>query len=264
METVKRARALQLPDNDINLPACDPVTADFEPVQCDPLTGNCFCVDESGFELAGTRARSLDLVNCSNPKPCAGLLCRMLCPYEFELDDEGCPKCLCRDPCRGIRCPGSQTCQLEELPCAKEPCPPVPTCKQARSLESLCPAGIPLVMPGSDRSFLCGVGPGQPQCPNLFDCVVQPGADYGVCCASAGKLQKPGSCPASANETAQVCGVPCTNDMECQGPDKCCPSAHCGASAAHCVPSANFSRKLSSSPSSVLGRWLASRRRKTF
>jgi len=62
------------------------------------------------------------------PKPCAGLLCRMLCPYDFELDEEGCPLCQCRDPCRGIKCPGSETCQLEEVPCLKEPCPPVPTC----------------------------------------------------------------------------------------------------------------------------------------
>jgi hypothetical protein len=52
-------------DNDISLPSCDPI-GDYEPVQCDPLTGNCFCVDESGFELAGTRARSLQLVNCTS------------------------------------------------------------------------------------------------------------------------------------------------------------------------------------------------------
>ena len=66
METVKRARALQVPDNEITLPVCDPVAGHFEPVQCDPLTGNCFCVDESGFELAGTRARSIQLVNCTS------------------------------------------------------------------------------------------------------------------------------------------------------------------------------------------------------
>lgn len=68
-ETVKRARALgNVDDNSIALPTCDPV-GDFEPVQCDPLTGNCFCVDQAGFELAGTRARSLDLVNCTSEFP---------------------------------------------------------------------------------------------------------------------------------------------------------------------------------------------------
>ena len=62
---MKRARALQLDTNEIALPHCDPV-GDYEPVQCDPATGNCYCVDESGFELAGTRARSLSLVNCTS------------------------------------------------------------------------------------------------------------------------------------------------------------------------------------------------------
>ena len=69
------------------------------------------------------------LVKLTEPKPCAGLLCRMLCPYGFELDEEGCPLCQCRDPCRGIKCPGSLTCQLDEVACLKEPCPPIPTCK---------------------------------------------------------------------------------------------------------------------------------------
>ncbi|KZS04617.1 Uncharacterized protein APZ42_032431 [Daphnia magna] len=241
VETVKRARALQLSSNDISLPHCDPI-GDYEPVQCDPLTGNCFCVDESGFELAGTRARSLELVNCTNPKPCAGLLCRMLCPYEFELDSEGCPLCQCRDPCRGVKCPGSQTCQLEEMPCAKEPCPPVPTCKQARSAEDLCPTGVPLTMPSGDRPFLCGLQVGQPQCPQLFDCIVQPGADYGVCCMAADRISKPGTCPAvDGQSNSTVCGVPCANDMECQGADKCCPSVDSCGDSGHCVPPANFS-----------------------
>ncbi|XP_045033793.1 LOW QUALITY PROTEIN: uncharacterized protein LOC116929499 [Daphnia magna] len=241
VETVKRARALQLSSNDISLPHCDPI-GDYEPVQCDPLTGNCFCVDESGFELAGTRARSLELVNCTNPKPCAGLLCRMLCPYEFELDSEGCPLCQCRDPCRGVKCPGSQTCQLEEMPCAKEPCPPVPTCKQARSAEDLCPTGVPLTMPSGDRPFLCGLQVGQPQCPQLFDCIVQPGADYGVCCMAADRISKPGTCPAvDGQSNSTVCGVPCANDMECQGADKCCPSVDSCGDSGHCVPPVNFS-----------------------
>lgn len=47
--------------------------------------------------------------------------------------------------------------------------------KQARSVENLCPAGVPLTMPSGDRPFLCGLQVGQPQCPQLFDCIVQPG-----------------------------------------------------------------------------------------
>lgn len=54
----------------------------------------------------------------------------MLCPYEFEMDEEGCPVCECRDPCRGVTCPGGTACTLEEAPCAAEPCPPLPTCKE--------------------------------------------------------------------------------------------------------------------------------------
>ena len=52
------------------------------------------------------------------------------------------------------------------------------TGKQARSAEDLCPAGVPLTMPSGDRPFLCGLQVGQPQCPQLFDCIVQPGMCY--------------------------------------------------------------------------------------
>ena len=64
VEAVKRARALNLVDNEISVPSCDPV-GEFEKIQCDPLSGNCFCVDESGFEMAGTRARSLEMISCT-------------------------------------------------------------------------------------------------------------------------------------------------------------------------------------------------------
>lgn len=49
------------------------------------------------------------------------------------------------------------------------------TGKQARNLDSLCPMGIPLRMPGSERPYLCGTEVGQPKCPLLFDCIVQDG-----------------------------------------------------------------------------------------
>ena len=121
----------------------------YKPVQCDPLTGYCLCVDQSGFELAGTQARSLNLANCTSkallsfsftflPKITLIYLCwtcvpngmlGMLCLYEFELDSEGFPLCQCCDPCKAVKCPGSQTCRLEERLCAKEPCPPIPNNK---------------------------------------------------------------------------------------------------------------------------------------
>lgn len=67
--------------------------------------------------------------------------------------------------------------------------------KQARSVENLCPAGVPLTMPTGDRPFLCGLQVGQPQCPQLFDCVVQPGI-YSIAPTPVGYTLLPGIFPA--------------------------------------------------------------------
>lgn len=80
-------------------------------------------------QLPGTRAPAAGLVNCTKSAPCAAHTCRMLCPLGFELDSRGCPLCKCRDPCESVTCPGQLSCQLEETPCLKPPCPPVPTCR---------------------------------------------------------------------------------------------------------------------------------------
>uniref|UniRef100_A0A2R5L5B6 Uncharacterized protein n=1 Tax=Ornithodoros turicata TaxID=34597 RepID=A0A2R5L5B6_9ACAR len=214
------------------VPRCGP-QGEFDPVQCDPQDGRCWCVDRMGLEVAGTRARSLELVNCSARSKCAGYLCRMLCPYGFELDDSGCPLCECRNPCKGVECPGGQECSLEEqLECAEGPCPPIPTCKRPRSLESFCPRGDPLLSPDSGRPLLCGYGPSKPQCPAKFQCQVQSGNDYGVCCPLA---DKPGVCPHVAT-TVEQCGRACTIDLDCNGQDKCCETQQCGTT---CLPPAN-------------------------
>lgn len=57
----------------------------------------------------------------------------MFCEHGFVLDAEGCPRCECNDPCRGVRCPESLDCQLENLACSDPPCPPVPTCEYFQS-----------------------------------------------------------------------------------------------------------------------------------
>ncbi|XP_066984826.1 uncharacterized protein [Macrobrachium rosenbergii] len=243
--TLRRGRDLGIDLNSLMTPDCV-TSGNFAPIQCDG--SNCFCVDEhTGYELPGTRARSLEFVNCSAPKPCAGYQCRMLCPYEFELDEEGCPLCQCRDPCRDIACPGETSCTLEEAPCAAEPCPPLPTCKQARSLSSMCPLGDPLLLDEIQKKpFLCGTDPGKPECPPLYKCHVSRGQDYGVCCAAVDELKKPGECPledgnslvgADGEQEEMRCGASCLHDLQCPSTQKCCISEICGQ---HCVQPANL------------------------
>ncbi|XP_071535769.1 uncharacterized protein [Panulirus ornatus] len=242
--TLRRARDLGLDAEDVMTPDC--VSGGrFAPIQCDGE--RCFCVDErTGSEVPGTRARSIEFVNCTAPRPCAGYQCRMLCPYEFELDAEGCPLCQCRDPCRHVACPGGTACALEEAPCDQQPCPPLPTCKQPRSLSNLCPMGDPLLVDESQkRPFLCGTEPGRPQCPTIYKCHVSPGQDYGVCCAAVDQLQKPGQCPleggsslvgVGGEEEEMRCGASCVHDFQCPSTQKCCISDICGQ---HCVLPAN-------------------------
>ncbi|XP_026314824.1 neurogenic locus notch homolog protein 3-like isoform X2 [Hyposmocoma kahamanoa] len=216
----------------IRAPRCRISDGEFEEIQCDnEIVSSCWCVDEAGFEVPGTRAPAAALVNCSRTAPCAAHTCRMLCPLGFELDAQGCPLCKCRDPCSSITCPGSLSCQLEETPCLRAPCPPVPTCKRGRSLQNICPAGEPLLISETNRPFLCGTDPGKPNCPPLYKCLVENGNDYGVCCPASLELQKAGTCPLPSS-TEEDCGTPCAHDLECPSMQKCCDGGECGK---HCT-----------------------------
>ncbi|XP_074036900.1 uncharacterized protein [Leptinotarsa decemlineata] len=231
MAASRRAKALGVETKSLRMPRCNKKGA-FEPVQCDnEIVSSCWCVDEAGFELAGTRAPAASLVNCTAPKPCADHTCRMFCPHGFALTEEGCPLCRCRNPCDEINCPKALECHLEDLACADPPCPPIPTCKRGRSLENICPVGDPLRISESIRPFLCGNDEGKPQCPPLYQCLVQKGNDYGVCCPASLKIQKTGTCPVET-ETNQ-CGSMCTHDLECPSVQKCCRSEQCGSSCVH-------------------------------
>lgn len=216
----------------VRTPRCRITDGEFEEIQCDnEIVSSCWCVDSTGFEIPGTRAPAAALVNCTRVAPCAAHTCRMLCPLGFDLDDRGCPLCKCRDPCSSITCPGQLSCQLEEVPCLKPPCPPVPTCKRGRSLQNICPVGEPLLITETSRPFLCGTDPGKPNCPPLYRCLVESGNDYGVCCPASLELQKAGTCPAPTNSDLD-CGTPCAHDLECPSMQKCCDGGECGK---HCI-----------------------------
>jgi len=61
---------------------------------------------------------------------CLDLTCRLGCDYGFVLDlSTRCPLCECRNPCDGITCPKGQMCQMVEVNCEDEYCPPVPACE---------------------------------------------------------------------------------------------------------------------------------------
>ncbi|XP_067130970.1 uncharacterized protein [Centruroides vittatus] len=195
----------------------------FEQIQCNNATGICWCVDQQGFEVAGTRSNSFNLVNCNEPRDC-GSLCRMLCPYGFKLAEDGCYTCECRNPCDNIICPADQECVIRNESC-KGVCTPLPICsKQARSLDHLCPVGLPLMVPDDKKPFICGIEPNKPQCPVNYFCEVLPKNDYGVCCPL---LEKPGTCPA-ISLLDDECTSTCNLDMECSGVQKCCFTENCG------------------------------------
>lgn len=279
------------------IPKCTKA-GDFEPVQCahDIDAIECWCVDHNGVEHIDTRQRNVEHAKIQCPLPleitavhnqratkslgssrdidvgdvglvnstfeCPASSCRMYCPSGFTRDiHTGCPKCQCRDPCAGIECPGGQSCQTIEVACTTEPCPPpVATCKKARSLSDLCPAGQPLMIADTPRPFLCGHDAGKPQCPLVYRCIVHDRNDYGVCCpASAANYRKPGTCPAvrtdadaSSGHRSQLdrlCGgqSTCSSDIECPGMNKCCDAPACagdstvGQQRRVCMPPAGMS-----------------------
>ncbi|XP_055903393.1 uncharacterized protein LOC129939416 isoform X2 [Eupeodes corollae] len=231
----RRARALSPLNKTVRVPRCTKL-GEFEPIQCtnDELGTNCWCVDEYGFEIPGTRNQTRQSVQCAEPKNCSVSNCRMFCESGFERDARsGCSVCRCRNPCDGLECPNGEVCQIQEVKCKNEPCPPIPTCKKGRSIENYCPAGFPLSIEGSVRPFLCGLEPGKPVCPPMYKCIVESGNDYGVCCPNHSlNFKKPGTCPADdsspyTEKTGYMCGTPCSHDLECKQMEKCCHTKGC-------------------------------------
>lgn len=219
----------------VRIPKCAR-DGDFERVQCSndiESSDECWCVDEYGLEITGTRTADRNNVTCEVQTECPASSCRMYCPAGFARDlRTGCSVCKCRDPCEGLKCPRGTDCQPMNVKCRSEPCPPIPSCRKAKSLSDLCPYGQPMPINGEIRPFLCGLDPGKPTCPPMYKCLVQSGNDYGVCCPASVNYEKPGMCPAG-NGPMQVsgqCGGSCRTDIECPQMQKCCFNPACGQS----------------------------------
>lgn len=61
----RRAKSLGVDVKKVRTPRCSR-SGGFEPIQCDnEIVSSCWCVNEQGFELAGTRAPAAGLVNCT-------------------------------------------------------------------------------------------------------------------------------------------------------------------------------------------------------
>lgn len=65
MRVAARRRAKALGVSSVRTPRCNK-DGGFEKIQCDnEIDSSCWCVDETGFEIPGTRASSVAEVNCT-------------------------------------------------------------------------------------------------------------------------------------------------------------------------------------------------------
>ncbi|GBP03548.1 Thyroglobulin [Eumeta japonica] len=172
----RRSKALKVR---VRAPRCDK-GGQFETIQCTNSRRNedCWCVDEYGVEIPGTRNTTKATVKCKEPENCPASACRMFCPSGFARDPQtGCSQCRCRDPCDDISCPNGQSCQLMEVKCKTEPCPPIPTCKKARSLANFCPAEVEYFTPST--GYMCGTPCTHDlECRNMEKCCFTKGCRY--------------------------------------------------------------------------------------
>ncbi|KAK4325646.1 hypothetical protein Pmani_003739 [Petrolisthes manimaculis] len=216
----------------VSTPACDQDGA-YERVQCNPL-GQCWCVDDFGTQIPGTKASSRELVNCDRAREslsCGEMLCRLGCDYGFVLDaDTACPLCQCRDPCQGVECVGSQVCQMVDIPCVDGVCPAVPQCVLViQSWPTVCPTGRPYVLPETNATLACSPRARALECPTGYSCVPHStDSVQGLCCPTpVGEKKKLGQCPFLVPVENGGCDLECSDDAHCPANTKCCSNG-CG------------------------------------
>lgn len=178
-----QASELGVPARQKYIAQCDDRDGSFKPVQCGPENA-CWCVDQSGNELSGTRTHNGELPNCSiAPKTqCPALQCSGFCQYGYVIDKSGCRTCECRMPCNDISCPADEECKMMKVECIDEPCL-MPICVPSR--ESVCSEGFPYTL--NDKPVSCGPQNDAEICPSTHTCQLDIESRKGVCCSKSSK-----------------------------------------------------------------------------
>lgn len=168
-----------VPAGKVYIPTCTQ-DGNYEPKQCNPGTGECWCVDYRGFEISKTRTRN-ETLSCETvlKSDCPLYKCVNDCEHGFEIDENGCRTCTCVDPCSKISCRGEgEICRLVPVECTNSPCPSVPMCLPKK--DNPCQNGEPLRLGNSDEIVTCG--PDYETCPSSHKCQLSPVGEYAVCC----------------------------------------------------------------------------------
>lgn len=182
---------LGIPVMKMNISLCDIETGEWKQVQCSP-NGYCWCVNEKGQEMNGTRVKgSKPICEENSAYQCQQLQCNSttVCEAGFKVDENGCQTCECRDFCDEINCAADEECQLISVECVDSPCPKMPICVPRR--ESVCPEGSPLKQGGVEVS--CGPHNENESCPSSHTCQLNPVTNRGVCCTKTSKSKRSNS-----------------------------------------------------------------------
>ncbi|VDK50084.1 unnamed protein product [Cylicostephanus goldi] len=212
----------------------------FEEVQCD--SDYCWCVNQFGVEMEGTRTSDDIAPNCRAPRKCTVPLCThdISCKYGMRKDSNGCDTCECSSPCDGVVCPDDSVCVPAPVDCLAGPCPEVPRC-----VVNPCREGVPLTDVSTAQHINCS---DSSECTgNFFVGAIclrshhhgycsQYKSDGGICCPGHEPNWSPGTCPSGILANGD-CTRHCLLDEECASGQKCCYNG-CGMACVAAVFSA--------------------------
>uniref|UniRef100_A0A1I8AEE0 Thyroglobulin type-1 domain-containing protein n=1 Tax=Steinernema glaseri TaxID=37863 RepID=A0A1I8AEE0_9BILA len=204
-------------------------------VQCNPDgsfvhvqqgNGLFYCVNNSGREIPGTRT-TLGTPNCQQPRSCPLTACTKHCAFGYELTNQGCETCVCKDPCRGVVCPSNHVCRLSTVECFETECTSLPKC-----ILNACPSGEPLERVDTRQLAECDDLHGK-RCPNGWFCHKFGLEGMGYCCQGLGNLvSSTESCPSVpmlVSPRFSGCAIDCRLHSDCHGNGPCCFNG-CGMS----------------------------------